>query len=74
TEPRRADMTPAPRLTDSPGATLSREVTPTLPASVYEDLQQHAHRRGKPLADLLREAIDTYLQGKSAAETKERTR
>ena len=75
-EPRHADITPVPasRLTDSPSATPSREVTLTLPASVYEDLQQHAHRRGQPLADILREAIDAYLQEESADEIKKRTR
>ena len=85
TELRRADIAPAPRegvaktlssplLTDASGAAPSHEVTVTLPTSLYADLQQHARRRAQPVADVLREAIDAYLQDQRAVEAPERTK
>jgi predicted transcriptional regulator len=44
------------------------EVTTTLPAALYEQLQQEAQRRRVSLAAILREALEAYVQSPKQAD------
>lgn len=58
-EPRSALARRAPRQVSS---SSHREVTATLPAALYEQLQQEAQRRRVSMAAILREAVEAYTQ------------